>query len=285
MAKREEVVKTKKDVINEILPTRYRLKCKNPIQKEYANLITNHEIVIAAGPAGVGKSYVGVARAIELLQNITSPYNRILVSCPAEESGEKLGYIPGTIREKMDPYISSTIDIFDKIIGKRNRLKLEEEGILEIQPLGHIRGKSIDGTIFIMEEAQNMSPNQMKTFLTRLGENSKFIASGDLDQSDRYNDIKQSGLYDALSRHKNIEEIGWIEFKEEDIVRNPLIKKILNNYRNKVNKVEQSPTPPPNRKIKEGELPPPRPSNIHKVKKRETLFNKINKMFSDNFKW
>ena len=232
MAKKQKEVKKPQDTISEILPTRYRLKCKNHIQKDFAKIITDKEIIIASGPAGVGKSYVSVARAIELLQNKTSPYKHIIISTPAEEVGENLGYLPGNLREKMDPFLASTLDIFDKIIGKKKRLELEESEIIQIQPLGFIRGKSIDNTILLMEEAQNMSTNQMKTLLTRIGENTKFIISGDLDQSDRYRDVKQSGLYDAIERHKNVEEIGFISFESKHIVRNPLITKILDNYKN-----------------------------------------------------
>lgn len=234
MAKRQIVEKSNQDIVAEILPKRYRLKCKNHIQKDFAKLITDKEIIIASGPAGVGKSYVAVARAIELLQNVTNPYHKIIISTPAEEAGENLGYLPGNLREKMEPYLAPTLAIFDKIIGKKNRLHLEEAEILEIQPLGFIRGHSIDNTILIMEEAQNMSPFQMKTLLTRIGENSKFIISGDLDQSDRFKRIEQTGLYDALERHKNIPQIGFVEFEAKDIVRNPLITKILDNYKKEV---------------------------------------------------
>jgi phosphate starvation-inducible PhoH-like protein len=242
MAKKQKEVKKPQETISEILPTRYRLKCKNHIQKDFAKVITEKEIIIASGPAGVGKSYVSVARAIELLQNKTSPYKTIIISTPAEEVGENLGYLPGNLREKMDPFLASTLDIFDKIIGKKKRLELEESEIIQIQPLGFIRGKSIDNTILLMEEAQNMSTNQMKTLLTRIGENTKFIISGDLDQSDRYRDIKQSGLYDAIERHKDVEEIGFISFESKHIVRNPLITKILDNYKNdtKFNGVDAS---------------------------------------------
>jgi phosphate starvation-inducible PhoH-like protein len=241
------VEKSRIDTIHEILPTRYRLKCKNHIQKVFANIITDKGIIIAAGPAGCGKSYVAVARAIELLQNKTSPYDTIIISTPAEEAGENLGFLPGTIREKMEPYLASTLAIFDKIIGKRKRLELEGAEIIIIQPLGFIRGSSIDNTILLMEEAQNATPSQMKMLLTRIGENSKFIISGDLDQSDRFKRIEQSGLYDALNRHKNIDEIGFVEFQTKDIVRNPLISKILDNYKsNNTSRNESShiiPTP------------------------------------------
>ncbi len=217
--------------LNTILHMREELKCKNKTQKELITLINEKELIIAAGPAGVGKSYVTIARALELLKNNKNTFSKIIISTPAVEAEEKLGFLPGDAREKLEPYVASSLDIFDKLIGKTNRMKLEELGFLEIQALAYIRGKSIDNTILIMEEAQNMSPNQMKTLLTRIGENSKFIISGDLDQSDRYRNITQSGLYDALKRHRNVSEIGFIEFSNDEIVRNPVISKILVNYK------------------------------------------------------
>lgn len=271
MARKQEEFKTPQDNIDTILPTRYRLKCKNHIQKDFAKLITEKEIIIAAGPAGVGKSYVSVARAIELLQNKTSPFRKIIISTPAEEVGENLGYLPGDLREKMEPYLASTLDVFDKIIGKKKRLDLESAEILEILPLGFIRGKSIDNTILIMEEAQNMSPFQMKSLLTRIGENSKFIISGDLEQSDRFSDPKRTGLYDALERHKNVEEIGFIKFDTSDIVRNPLITKILDNYKNEV-KIKEVDAP---KVIKE------RPQIKPEYLEKKGLIN----WFRKNFKW
>jgi phosphate starvation-inducible PhoH-like protein len=277
--KKPEETKTVNDVINEILPTRYRLKCKNHIQKDYANLITNKEIIIAAGPAGVGKSYVGVARAIELLQNKTSPYNRIIISTPTETVGENLGFLPGDMREKMEPFIGSTLDIFDKIIGKKKRLELEEADIIEILPLGFIRGKSIDNTILLMEEAQNMDPSQMKALLTRIGENSKFIISGDLDQSDRFRDVTKTGLYDAMKRHRNIDVIGFIEFDIKDIVRNPLITKILDNYKTDATIVKEpikKPNPPKSQLITEGGST---------KKKRKVTKNRFKAWLRANFKW
>jgi phosphate starvation-inducible PhoH-like protein len=235
---KNEVIKTYNDIVNEILTTRYRLKCKNKRQKEFANLISEKEIVIAAGPSGVGKSYITIARAIELLQNKTNPYDKIIISKPAVEAGEKHGFLPGDMKEKMEPYVASSIDIIDKIIGKPNRLKLVQLELIMVEPLAFIRGKSIDNSILIMEEAQNMSPEQVKTLLTRIGENSKFVISGDLDQSDKFRNVKQSGLYDAMKRHRNIDEIGFFQFDNNDIVRNPIISKILNNYETVSNDVE-----------------------------------------------
>ena len=197
--------------------------------------INEKEIVIAAGPAGVGKSYVTIARAIELLKSKNNTFSKIIVCTPAVEAEEKLGFLPGDMREKMDPYLASSMDIFDKLIGKANRMKLEELELLQVQALAYIRGKSIDNTILILEEAQNMSPSQMKTLLT--GNNSKFIISGDLDQSDRYKNANQSGLYDALMKHRNVPDIGFIEFNIDEIVRNKVISKILANYI----KAEQTP--------------------------------------------
>ena len=224
-------------IIDAVLPKKHRLKCKNIKQKEFANLINEKEIVIAAGPAGVGKSYIAIARGIELIQNKTTPYDTLIITKPAIEAGEKLGHLPGDMKEKMEPHVASSLDIIDKIIGKSNRQKLEELEIIKVEPLGFIRGKTIDSSVVVIEEVQNMSPEQVKTILTRIGENSKYILSGDLDQSDKYRDVTQSGLYDVMNRHKNISEIGFFEFKIEDIVRNPIICKILKNYDNVENMV------------------------------------------------
>jgi len=227
--------------LNEIIHFYEPFKCKNKTQKDFINLINEKDIVIASGPAGVGKSYITIARALELIKATNTPFSKIVLAKPAVESEENHGFIKGTIREKMEPFISSSLDIFDKLIGRTNRLKLEELEYLEIQPLAYIRGKSIDNTILIMEEAQNMSPSQMKTLLTRIGNNSKFIISGDLDQSDKYRSVNQSGLYDAISKHKNIPEIGFIEFTDAEIVRNPIISKILGNYKRPEINIEYKP--------------------------------------------
>jgi phosphate starvation-inducible PhoH-like protein len=279
MARRKQATETKPvDKVNEILPTRHRLKCKNKKQKDFSNLITEKEIVIATGPAGVGKSYVAIARALELLQNTSNQYHKIVLINPAVEADEKLGYLPGTVREKLDPFVGSSIDIIDKIVGPSNRVKLEEEGILAVGALGFIRGKSIDNTILVMEEAQNMSPAQMKTLLTRIGYNSKFIISGDLDQSDRYSDFRKSGLYDAVQKHSNLDEIGSIEFFESEIVRNPIITKILDNYKKKEEKKPEPPKAPRPRLTPEYLKP-------KKKKKKSKLMRKLSIWCRKNFKW
>jgi phosphate starvation-inducible PhoH-like protein len=299
MAKKSDTTqRTPQDVVNEILPKKHRLKCKNQKQKVYANLITDKEIVIGTGPAGVGKSYVAIARAIELLQNTSNQYRKIIIINPAVEAEEKHGFIPGPLREKLDPFVGSSIDIIDKIVGAGNRFKMEQEGILSVGALGFLRGKSIDNSILVMEEAQNMSPNQMKTLLTRIGYNSKFIISGDLDQSDRYSDFTKSGLYDALNRHKNIEAFGFMEFDESDIVRNPLISLILDNYKKVVNiKLPVTEYGKPNKngriytkesfdRIVKAEYGHVAKKIVKKNKKKKPkLLRKIEIFFRKNFRW
>jgi len=227
----DKKTKAKETSANKIIGSKVRLKCKNEKQKQYANLIKEKEVVICSGPAGTGKSYVSIAVAIELLQNTSNSYNKILIVKPAVEAEENLGFLPGDIKEKMAPYLASSIDIVDKILGKATRIDLEKSEDLMAEPLGFIRGKTIDNAILIMEEAQNMSPTQMKTLLTRIGYNSKYVISGDMDQSDKYDNVKKSGLYDAMMKHSNVEEVGMFEFNENDIVRNPLISKLLRNYK------------------------------------------------------
>jgi phosphate starvation-inducible PhoH-like protein len=134
------------------------------------------------------------------------------------------------LEEKLDPYISPSYYLLNKLIGKETRERLIQSDFIEVQALAYIRGWNIDNTILIFEEGQNSTPNQMKLLLTRIGYNSKFFISGDLEQTDRYKDKKQSGLWDAINKFKNMDDIGIFEFNENDIVRNPLITKILKRY-------------------------------------------------------
>jgi len=216
---------------NRIIGNKVRLKCKNIKQKNFVKIINEKEVIICSGPAGTGKSYVSIAVSIGLLQDTDNSFNKLLIVKPLVEAEENVGFLPGDLKEKMAPYLASSMDIVDKIVGKGNRIKLQESEDIMAEPLGFIRGKSIDNSIVVVEEAQNMSPAQMKTLLSRIGYGSKFIISGDMDQSDRYKNVEDSGLYDAIQKHQNIEEIGFMEFNEGDIVRNPLISKILSNYK------------------------------------------------------
>lgn len=206
-------------------------KAKNTRQKEFYDLMEEKEIVICTGPAGVGKSYLTALKALELLANSNNEYYKIVITTPAVEADEKLGYLPGDVLEKMAPYTYSTLYLFEKIIGKKNVQSLMESEHITIMPLGFMRGINVDHSILIAEEFQNSTKRQTKTLLTRIGFKSKFIISGDLEQSDRYRDSSETGLYDAMNRMKNINAIGMFNFTEEDVVRNPLIGKILETYK------------------------------------------------------
>ena len=148
----------------------------------------------------------------------------------AVEAEEKLGSLPGNLEEKLDPYIFPSYYLLNKIIGKESREKLKQHDVIEVFALAYMRGMNIDNSILIFEESQNCTPSQMKLLLTRIGFNSKFFISGDVEQTDRYKDKTQSGLYDALNRFREIERIGVFEFENADVIRNPLISKILDKY-------------------------------------------------------
>jgi phosphate starvation-inducible PhoH-like protein len=221
---------SKKDFINSVIKRRQRNKFLSEQQEEYYNLLKNNQITIASGPAGVGKSYIAMKAAVDLLIDPDNSYEKIIIVRPAVEAEEKLGSLPGNLEEKLDPYIFPSYYLLNKIIGKEAREKLKEAEIIEVFALAYMRGMNIDNSILIFEEAQNSTPNQMKLLLTRIGFNSKFFISGDLEQTDRYKDKKQSGLYDAIQRFVNIDDIGVYDFRDAKNVRNPLISKILNKY-------------------------------------------------------
>ena len=207
-------------------------KPKNKKQQEFYDLIQEKEITICTGPAGVGKSYLTVLKSLELLASSDNEFYKIVITTPAVEADEKLGFLPGDMYEKMSPYTFSTIYLMEKIIGKNATKNLMDSEHVEIMPLAFMRGINVDNSILIAEEFQNSTKRQTKTLLTRIGWKSKFIISGDLEQSDRYKDIRETGLYDATNRFKNIEEIGSFIFEEVDIVRNQVISKILETYKN-----------------------------------------------------
>jgi phosphate starvation-inducible PhoH-like protein len=168
--------------------------------------------------------------AIDLLSDPTTPYEKIIIVRPAVEAEEKLGSLPGNLEEKLDPYIFPSYYLLNKIIGKEMREKLKEIEAIEVFALAYMRGMNIDNSILVFEEAQNSTPNQMKLLLTRIGFNSKFFISGDLEQTDRYKDKTQSGLYDAMKKFQNMKDISIHEFQQNDVVRNPLITDILKKY-------------------------------------------------------
>ena len=199
-------------------------KCKTDNQKKFVRLIDSNQIIICAGPAGTGKTYVACAEALRLLAK--GEYRKIIVAKSVTVlEGEDVGYLKGTLREKMEPIMVSFMDNFHKIIGKELTQDLERAELLEITPLAYIRGRSIDNSIIIVDEAQNITMKNMRSTMTRLGDHSKMIIMGDTRQID-INKRESSSLSKIVHLFAEQEEIGVMEFERSDIVRNPLIIKI-----------------------------------------------------------
>lgn len=220
----------KRDIISQAIKKKTKSKFLTENQKIYSDILLNNQITICSGPAGVGKSYIAMKTAVDLLLDEGNGYDKIIIVRPAVEAEEKLGALPGNVEEKLDPYIFPSYYLLNKIIGKEAREKLKDAEVIEVFALAYMRGMTIDNSILIFEEAQNATPKQMKLLLTRIGTNTKFFISGDIEQTDRYKDKTHSGLYDALTRFNNIPGVGIFEFGDKDGVRNPIITKILQRY-------------------------------------------------------
>jgi phosphate starvation-inducible PhoH-like protein len=221
----------RKELISEIVKKKTKEKFLTVNQKKYYDTLISSEITVCSGPAGVGKSYITMKAAIDLIADPTTPYEKIIIVRPAVEAEEKLGSLPGNVEEKLDPYIFPSYYLMNKIIGKEAREKLKEIDVIEVFALAYMRGMNIDNSILIFEEGQNASPSQMKLLLTRIGFHSKFFISGDVEQSDKYKNKTQSGLWDAIEKFRDGGDISVFEFKDKnDIVRNKLITKILEKY-------------------------------------------------------
>lgn len=208
-----------------------KLEFRTEAQEKYWKLIGDKEIILCSGPAGTGKSYISLARALQIFSKERKKYKKIIVVKPAVEADEKLGYLPGSIEEKLEPYVFSSKYLLYKILNRGKVDNLFDKGKIEIMALAYCRGITIDNAIVVIEEAQNMTIKQTKTILTRIGENSKFIISGDLQQQDRLlKNGERNGLKFSIDELKDIPEIGIFEFDESDIVRNPVISKILKKF-------------------------------------------------------
>lgn len=220
---------TNKEKIRKIIK-RPKEKFLTKSQEEYWEVLDKNQITLCIGPAGVGKSYIAMKKAIDLLWDEDNKYEKIIIVRPAVEAEEHLGSLPGNLEEKLDPYIYPSYYLLNKIIGKEAREKMKEAGFIEVAALAYMRGWNVDNTILVFEEAQNATPSQIKLLVTRIGYNSKFFISGDLEQSDKYKDRTKSGLYDAKERLKDVNGIGTFEFGLNDVVRNPIIGEILKKY-------------------------------------------------------
>lgn len=203
------------------------IRVKTIGQKKYVDKIKRSDIVFGIGPAGTGKTYLAVVLAVAALKE--GSVKRIVLTRPAVEAGENLGFLPGDLQEKVDPYLRPLYDALNDVLGPEQVAKALERGTLEIAPLAYMRGRTLDDSFIIMDEAQNSTPEQMKMFLTRLGFGSKMVITGDVTQIDLPRG-KKSGLVEAERILKNVEEIGFIFFDEQDVVRHSLVQKIIVAY-------------------------------------------------------
>lgn len=203
------------------------IKPKTIGQKRYCNMIADNTITIGVGPAGTGKTYLAVAMAVTAFRS--KQVNRIILTRPAVEAGEKLGFLPGDLQSKVDPYLRPLYDALFDMLGAETYQKYVERGNIEVAPLAYMRGRTLDDSFIILDEAQNTTSEQMKMFLTRLGFNSKMVITGDITQIDLPRGAK-SGLKDCIKILKNIDGIGSCTFDERDVVRHRLVQDIIKAY-------------------------------------------------------
>lgn len=203
------------------------IKPKTLGQKKYIDCIKNNTIVLGVGPAGTGKTYLAVAMAVKAFK--AHEVTKIILTRPAVEAGEKLGFLPGDLQNKVDPYLRPLYDALFDMLGAESFAKHQERGSIEVAPLAYMRGRTLDEAFIILDEAQNTTPEQMKMFLTRLGFNSKIVITGDITQID-LPDSKKSGLVEAMKVLKNVDDIAINRFSERDVVRHKLVQDIIKAY-------------------------------------------------------
>jgi phosphate starvation-inducible PhoH-like protein len=224
--KEERILEIDQDVICRTINGK-PIKPKTVGQKEYVDAIREKMIVFGLGPAGTGKTYLAMAMAIQAFKN--NEVNRIILTRPAIEAGEKLGFLPGDLQSKIDPYLRPLYDAIYQIMGADSYLHNAEKGLIEVAPLAYMRGRTLDNAFIVLDEAQNTTPAQMKMFLTRIGFGSKVVVTGDMSQRDLPGD-GPSGLDVASRVLKDMDEIAMIRLSSQDIVRHPLVQKIVNAY-------------------------------------------------------
>ncbi len=203
------------------------VKPKTLGQKNYVQAIAGNTVVLGVGPAGTGKTYLAVAMAVKAFR--AHDVNRIVLTRPAVEAGEKLGFLPGDLQNKVDPYLRPLYDALFDMLGADNFQRFQERGNIEVAPLAYMRGRTLDDSFIILDEAQNTTPEQMKMFLTRLGSGSKAVITGDITQID-LPDRKKSGLLEAMKVLKRVEDIAIIRFNDKDVVRHKIVQDIVKAY-------------------------------------------------------
>ena len=218
--------------------TKKAVQPRTPNQRKYLEAIEKNDMTFGMGPAGTGKTYLAVAMAVSAL--LAKKVARIILVRPAVEAGERLGFLPGSLQEKVDPYMRPLYDALYDLIDPAKVDKMLETGVIEIAPLAFMRGRTLNEAFIIMDEAQNTTAEQMKMFLTRLGQGSKAIITGDLTQIDLPNP-KKSGLYEALRVLEGVEGIGFCHFENKDVVRHSLVQRIVQAYESHTRAAEQAP--------------------------------------------
>lgn len=224
--KEEEIVEIDKDIVARTFLGK-PIKPKTLGQKQYIDMIREKMIVFGIGPAGTGKTYLAMAMAVNAFKK--NEVERIILTRPAIEAGEKLGFLPGDLQSKVDPYLRPLYDALFEIMGAESFNINLEKGLIEVAPLAYMRGRTLDNAFIILDEAQNTTPSQMKMFLTRIGFGSKVIVTGDGSQKDLPPNVK-SGLDEAVKILKDIPEIGFNKFCTRDVVRHPLVQRIVKAY-------------------------------------------------------
>ena len=214
------------------------VKSKTLGQKSYVEAIKSNTVTFGIGPAGTGKTYLAVAMAVKAFKN--KEVTRIILTRPAVEAGEKLGFLPGDLQNKVDPYLRPLYDALYEMLGMESFARLSEKGAIEVAPLAYMRGRTLDDSFIILDEAQNTTPEQMKMFLTRIGFNSKAIVTGDITQID-LPDGKKSGLKDVINVLRDIEDIAFCYFTERDVVRHRLVQKIIKAYEKRDSSYKRKP--------------------------------------------
>ena len=203
-------------------------RCKTANQYELVSQVRKNDLVFCVGPAGTGKTFLAVLLAVNYLKK--GIVSKIIITRPAVEAGESLGFLPGDLKEKIDPYLMPIYDALDSILGSEQKDKMIEKGIIEVIPLAYMRGRTLNEAFIILDEAQNTTDKQMLMFLTRLGFNSKMMVNGDITQIDLNINKANSGLIAARSRLKDVSQIGFVEFNNSDVIRNPLVQKIIEKF-------------------------------------------------------